>query len=365
MRSTAAGILLLLFLSAAVRLHADDEPLYRSIPFRQIELPFYTFADYTPQVALRMDYAQAVLYNPEDWKAQAASSQAYEIDLVFTKYPRDLTAWRTNYYELLNERLRALFALDSSLRAPGIRWNLVLQTQCETEEDAKRYFHGFVIKYRPRQVRFLEEVRNFDELKLMLSGQATTRDSTVTRVLDRHPEWGRMLVVMDWTGSMYKFGAQVVIWHKINQLRDPDRIAHLVFFNDGDSKSTWMKETGKTGGIYRARSTGLDEVVATMQLVMRRGNGGDAPENDLEALLTSIQNLDGFDEVVLIADNKSDVRDMALLEHIRRPVRIILCDVRGLPHAHYVQIAKATGGSLHTISKDIQYLREAEAPPPP
>ncbi|RMG63185.1 MAG: hypothetical protein D6722_17805 [Bacteroidetes bacterium] len=343
----------------------DDDRLYDKIPFRQVEVPFYTFAEYTPQVALQMDYAKFEFTNPEDWTRIAKHQVAYEIDLVFTKYPADIQHWRTNYYELLNDRLKNLFALDSTLSSPDIRWNLVLQTRCQTEEEAKRYFHGFVIKHRPRRIPVLPDVRSPEQLKALIAGRATVQDSTVMKVLERHPEWDSMLVVMDWTGSMYKHGAQLVLWYKYNRLRTQDRVSHFVFFNDGNHKKEWQKKVGRTGGVYRAKSRELEEIVSTMEYVMHKGDGGDPAENDLEALLTGLQYLDGFRDVILIADNKSDIRDMELLSEINRPIHIILCDVKGELHPHYQALARATGGSIHTLEADLDRLDAPTEPAQP
>lgn len=351
-------ILLLFILLLPYFVFADDDgPLYKRIKFKEVEIPFYSFAEYTPQVAMYMDYAKAEVRNTEAWDAIADKSIPYEIDLVFTKYPEDIRDWRTNYYQLLEDRIRTLYQIDSVFRSPAIRWNMVLQTQCTNEEEAKRYFHGFVIKYRPREVKYLTDIRSPEELEELITGYAATRDSTVIEVLERNPEWDNMLVVMDWTGSMYKYGIQLVLWHKYNLLSSPTRVKHFVFFNDGNTKKTFQKRVGKTGGVYRSRSYDMEEIVATMQMVMKKGDGGDAPENDLEAVLTGVQYLEGFDEVILIADNKSAVRDMELLEKINKPVRIILCDVRqNFINPDYLKIAAMTGGSIHTIGQDFQRM---------
>jgi hypothetical protein len=278
---------------------------------------------------------------------------AYEIDLVFTKYPENINNWRTDYYKLLNDRLITLFSIDSTLRSKKIRWNMILQTRCQTEEEAKKYFHGFVIKYRPKKARTIYQIKTPQELKALITGEVVVNDSTVFKVMKRHPEWDSMLVVMDWTGSMYKFGAQFILWHKAIALSDPDRVRHFVFFNDGNGKKTWQKKIGRTGGVYRTKSTDLDEIVATMERVMNKGNGGDSPENDLEALLTSVQNLKAFKEVILIADNKSEVRDIELIKYLDRPVRVIVCDLRSRKiNPAYIKIARESGGSLHTRLND-------------
>ncbi|WNJ18760.1 hypothetical protein [Pontibacter sp. G13] len=343
----------LLLLLVGPSVHAEDVLYYGDIALKRHEVPFYTFTEFTPQVALRVEYARHELLNMDEWKRVSPRSVAYQIDLVFTKYPEDTAAWRTNFSSLFRDRMEALFNLDPNLRDTKVRWNMVLQTKCKNEDQAKQFFHGFVIKYRPRKAKVLDEIKTPDQLKAMIEGRVQHRDTTVTSVLNRHPEWKKMLIVLDWTGSMYKQGAQLAVWHKYHELADTARISHFVFFNDGNHKKTLHKKIGKTGGVYRAKSTSLDDVVGTMEYVMGKGNGGDAPENDLEAVLTGIQYLDDYNEVILIADNKSAVRDIELLDKIDRPVRIILCDIQQRIHPHYIRLAKYTGGSIHTLKRDI------------
>lgn len=352
-------ILLICLALFAIPLMADDDDafLFKKMQWNELEMPFYKFSEVTPQVALRLEYAKFEIENMDEWLSIAEHNVAYEIDLVFTKYPRNIKNWRTNYFQLLNDRLKTLFEQDSTLLSPKIKWNMILQTQCKTEEEAKKYFHGFVVKYRPKKVKVIREITAPKQLRELISGNAITADSTVFKIMDRNPHWGDMLVVMDWTGSMYKYGAQLVLWHKLNMQANESKVKHFVFFNDGNNRKTWQKKAGKTGGVYRAKSGELDEIVSTMEYVMKKGNGGDSPENDLEAILTGTQYLDGYDEVILIADNKSDIRDISLLEKIDRPIRIILCDIRGKIHPHYIKLAEKTGGSIHTLKKDILRMK--------
>ncbi|MCI4667211.1 MAG: hypothetical protein MRZ79_03555 [Bacteroidia bacterium] len=338
----------------------DDRFLYRNLAFRKVEVSKYAFQKLTPQIKLEMAYADDEIKNPEKWFEKRDRVVPYEVDLVFTLYPKNIEDWRTNYFDLLNGRMKALFAIDSSLEKVPIKWNMVLQTDPHDEETAKEYFHGFVIKYRPKKVKYVTDVRTPQELKALISGIATTRDSTVLKVMERHPEWDDMLVVMDWTGSMYKYGAQLVLWHKLNMVANHSSVKHFVFFNDGNKKRSWQKTVGKTGGVYRARTDEIEELVETMMYVMKKGNGGDAEENDLEALLTGTQFLEDYKEVILIADNKSAVRDIELLSKVKQPVRVIICDQKGQKiHPDYVKIAKETGGSIHTYRKDYQAKKKA------
>lgn len=184
-----------------------------------------------------------------------------------------------------------------------------------------------------------------------------TSDNVVSAVLDRNPQWNNILVVADWTGSMYGYGAQVLEWHVKNFERS--EINYFTLFNDGDHKI--KKIVGETGGIYMAETYNLEKLILLYNIVMLKGGGGDGPENDLEAVLEGMHHYPDFGAVVLIADNNACVRDMSLLTHIDVPVHVILCGYT--PHVganpQYVEIAIKTGGSVHTIQDDILAM-EAE-----
>lgn len=349
------NILALLFLFCSICGYADDVIMYEGIPFYRYQVPTYTFADYTPHLKLKMGYADFEVSQEviDRWVAISNRHIPYEIDLVFTLYPKDIKTWRTNFDELLRNRIYTLLAADTTLRDRRIKWNMILQTDCQTEEEAKEQFHGFVIKFRPKRVKTIDKITSPNDIKALISGFAKTRDSTVYRVMERNPRWENMLVVADWTASMYKYGVQLVVWHKYLLSTQSSRVKHFVFFNDGNKRTTGQKTIGKTGGVYRAKNLDIQELVQTMSMVMKKGNGGDIPENDIEALMTGIQYLNGYEDIILIADNKSDIRDIKLLPKVNKPVHIILCDVADGIHPHYIDLAFQTGGSIHTIEADL------------
>lgn len=178
--------------------------------------------------------------------------------------------------------------------------------------------------------------------------------------------WSNILLVADWTGSMYDYAPQALRWHLDNRSRVP--IRHLVLFNDGDGKSTSQKEIGKTGGVYFVNNpSDENQVLQAIAEVVDNGSGGDSPENDLEAILSAIQKYDlaepgssspiGFSEVVLIADGDADVRDMELLPRIPYPVHVVAC--RGLSGMEdYLKIACETEGSVAYGSERVDFSKE-------
>ncbi len=175
-------------------------------------------------------------------------------------------------------------------------------------------------------------------------------DSTVLKVLNRMP-WQQMLVVADVTASMYPYIGQLMFWLRLHE--DDRRIHQFVFFNDGDQKDEDDKVLGRAGGIYQTGSSVYDVVEKLVYTTMSNGSGGAIPENNIEALTAGLSSCSSCNDVVMIADNWSPVRDLALLSNIRRPVHIILCGVKDIIQPDYLTIAWRTGGSVHFGEQDI------------
>jgi frataxin-like iron-binding protein CyaY len=178
-------------------------------------------------------------------------------------------------------------------------------------------------------------------------------DSVVTTVLRRNP-WPHMVIVADVTGSMSPYTAQVLHWVPTGLASG--RCSGFVFFNDGDMKSTNQKNIGKTGGIYSIQSQNFDSIFRSLKKTMSSGDGGDLPENPVEAAIYSLNKFNENAEIILIADNFSSPRDLELYEKLTRPVHIVLCGARGTVNPDYLFLARQTNGSVHTVHDDITTL---------
>ena len=119
---------------------------------------------------------------------------------------------------------------------------------------------------------------------------------------------------------------------------------------------TSKKIIGQTGGLYFTEQADMEKLLLKMRETAEGGYGGDGPENDLEALIHGVSKMKGLDELILIADNYSDVRDMKLLINLKIPVHIVLCGTQQGVNENYLEIAYKTGGSIHTIEQDIDDL---------
>lgn len=319
-------------------------------------------------VALPNGYAESKLSKTEAWETVKEQVKVKEVSMVFSRYPKNFEQWATNYHELLAKRLLALFEVDPDLNNREITFTLVLQTDCETEEDAKKLFHGFLIKYdklspkelaakqkanasKPEAVLDLGSVRKRVDRYVKSTGGML--DSGVYKVLSRHPQWKNTLMVVDWTSSMYEYSAQCLVWHLDHY--DSSTIKYFAFFNDGDDKWESEKTIGQTGGIYFAPADNMGKVVRVFNTAMRKGLGGEMPENDIEAILKAIDQFSNFDHLVLVGDN-SMIRDFELWENIKRPVHVILADADAYAvNPQYINLAFLTKGSFHTSQIDLYF----------
>ncbi|MCA8833398.1 hypothetical protein [Hymenobacter pini] len=176
--------------------------------------------------------------------------------------------------------------------------------------------------------------------------------NVVSRVLQRHPEWSKEVVVTDVTGSMFPYTYDLLAWLQLSALEDEKT---FVFFNDGNDQPDKDKRVGKTGGLYHVRTDSYEAIKNKLIETMKAGGGGDAPENDAEALLYAQQLAAAPDsaELILIADNYTFPRDARLLKNTTAHVRIILCGVHDYINPKYLALARKHGFSLHTIEADL------------
>lgn len=180
-------------------------------------------------------------------------------------------------------------------------------------------------------------------------------DSTIFAVLRRNESWKDIAFVCDVTGSMSAYTTELMIWYKLNSLGN--RTNYFTFFNDGDAKPEKKKKIGSIGGIYNINAGNYEAVALMIEQAMKAGNGGDAPENNCEALIEAMRKSPDSKEFVMIADNFANVKDIELIKKIQKPVHIIICGTGGfIVNTDYLDLARATGGSIHSLEQDLENL---------
>lgn len=362
------------------------------------------------EVPVNFDEANLLKNLPSELK----NLSIQQIDLVYTTYKENPTF---DQQTLNQQRINALLKKFPSAKNPVINWRVIGQSAATDNLSAHQLFHGFVIYYRPTptkesvesEISFMDDFLNGkvttgkvesmkSELKVIhkkeveadvpmkyesreedavlltstfspiisyvyptaidvstsSSNWLNTADySVMEKTFNRHPEWSKSLVIMDVTGSMSPYIAKTMAWVKATQ--DSSQIDAFVFFNDGNMTQDRLKKTGSVGGIYEIKNESFDAVYQQMTSTMRKGGGGDCPENNVEATLKGIQSYPECKEIIMMADNWATPRDISLASQLNKPVHIILCGAQHGINLEYIQLAYESGGSVHTIEEDLDF----------
>ncbi|MEO0404689.1 MAG: hypothetical protein AAF193_07440, partial [Bacteroidota bacterium] len=140
-----------------------------------------------------------------------------------------------------------------------------------------------------------------------MTNRANLRNSTISTVMDRN-HWQDMAVVIDVTGSMYPYTADFTLWTRLAE--NMGSIKCITAFNDGDKTPDGAKITGEVGGIYSRSVRHFEDIQDIITVAMRNGGGGDAPENNIEASIKTLDEFGDVQEIVMIADNFATPRDL-------------------------------------------------------
>ena len=124
----------------------------------------------------------------------------------------------------------------------------------------------------------------------------------------------------------------------------------------GDNLPDNKKIIGNTGGVHTFEAKDYKKLKKDIEDVRKMGEGGDDPENDIEAILKAMIAYRDYQDIVLLADD-SDIRDMSMLKRIRKPVHIVLCGTKRGINPHYLKLAIHTKGSIHTANNDV-YIKQ-------
>lgn len=301
-------------------------------------------------IRVPMDYARDEM-ETQLLKEELLKHNIIGVTYIFTQFKSTPSF---DQRQLNLNRMRRLYDVASYLFTDErIHWNVLEQVAPKSRDEASAQYHGFILFYEDmsRYATFAEVRNQLDSINIVNYRPKSKEDTLVQTIFERNEDWKRMNVICDLTGSMSPYTAQLLMWFKANL--DNKRIIHFVFFNDGDDKINSRKRPNRTGGIYTVTPSDMDDLLRVVEECMLGGAGGDLMENDIEALLRGIESCRHCAEVILIADNLSPMRDYGLMNRIRRPVRVVLCGTQLGINTQYLDLARETRGSIHTIDQDI------------
>ncbi len=184
--------------------------------------------------------------------------------------------------------------------------------------------------------------------------------SSVSTVLTKLAA-SKSVLVCDVTGSMAMYNAQLIEYvESIITNKAVNNCKQVVFFNDGDNKKDRHKKSGDTGGIYLAPTDNVDKLTTEMLLAMKNGNGGDLPENNIEAALYAETLCSDCEMIIMLADNFATPRDLELANNLKKPLYIILCTSTPIINENYLDLVRTTKGILSFQNKEYKNLHTFE-----
>lgn len=346
--------ILLIWLFVAPTVHARN--VEDIVTQKEVKTRNYRYSDsYLEAVVVNMSFGEYSIVSIMD-KAKLKNAQIIQVDVIYTDYPKGIDLQSLN-----RQRIRkALEARNDLVSNEAIKWRLVRQMECKSEAEAKLLFHGVVIYYRPEfspetETNFYNSVLpENDSVKINNSEFKQFKDSTVVAALRRNKSWTNPTIVTDVTGSMSPYVSQVLLWYLYKW--NKKETTNIVLFNDGDRKPDHLKLVGQTGGLYIKSTNKYDDFLSLLQQANSNGYGGDIPENGVEAILKAQKEFPDSKEIIFIADNYADMRDFELIPKIKIPVRVILCGTHFFVNPQYLELARKTGGSVHSIEQDLVNL---------
>lgn len=302
-------------------------------------------------VSLKMRYGDSEILNPEAAKElNEVGCNIIEVEVVYTDFHKQ------DVQDLINrKRLTELYFLCPAVFTQSqTNWKYVEQMGYANEEDAKKLFHGIVIKYLKVPVYTPASPRSMlSEIK-----KEKPADTSFFKVFRKHIKFREELISVDFTGSMSPYYMQVLQWLYLN---NNTRKLGFAFFNDGDATPDHLKRMGNVGGVYSFKTNNIDTIAKYAFKCSAAGSGGDSPENNVESVIKGIKEYPESKEVVMLVDNWSDMRDYSMMSEIKVPVKVIVCgtDCYGIKspvNPQYLDLARRTGGSIHTIEEDLEDL---------
>ena len=341
---------------------------FSEVPLSGEVLFFSTKKSGKTYIATADEKGHATLMLPKGDTFCLSTSYVRDVDCFYLKKDEFAQTLRLTYHTIGTiefkkreaERARMAAIRDSIYREMRARDSIrMTRDSLRALAGDSDFMHMLKFRNDPAQVERLVKQRAEKERDLIAEDPEYFEKvgEEVKAVLYRmRTAWAKKVIVTDITGSMYPFMDQVLVWHALQLTQGEDN--RYLFFNDGDDQPDNHEALGRAGGIYHTDAEKMMELMKTMETGMRAGYGGKGPENDIEALLAGEQKLRELDELILIADNYSDVWDIELLESLKVPVHVILAGADYGVNEQYLEIAYRTGGTVHTLKQDIENLSQ-------
>ncbi|OFX78456.1 MAG: hypothetical protein A2X12_03490 [Bacteroidetes bacterium GWE2_29_8] len=322
------------------------------------EVEKFVYADSTNNVLLENGYAQAKISNIAKWDAIKSNAIPQKVTVIFTKYPKNKEDWITNFYNLLGKRLIELYKLDSTLNFKNIKYHIILQTACNTEEETKSFFHGIKIDYinKTSNVSYdtLKVTTQTDDYSMKLIRNLTekkpVKDSTLYKIIQRNNGWNNSLFAMNYTNSFFNDETVTLVINSVmlSKANNATVDYFVVLFNKSfDPLGSNIPE--KVENVYINRSFNARSFSKEISLAKEQYSQCEA---FISKMFYGKQNINN-ENIILIVNNYFDYEYLSLID-MNVPMKIIVKNAKKSNEINplYFLLAKKTNATIHTINKD-------------
>ncbi len=223
---------------------------------------------------------------------------------------------------------------------------------------ARNQYQNFYLQHRYKDRDFNTIEQNIKTVALkdqeaLLSNEnyyAEIGDEIKTILHRNKDQWKQKRIVANIDCSMYKYIDELMVWNYSNK-KEQEGNTYWLFngfnYNDNEEDQTHRR------GIFQVKSNNVEGFFNTIDKIVNFSCRGSRLENVVEALVLSAKGKSAEEDLLFIADNYSDVKDLHKLKELRVPVHVLLTASQFGLNENYLEIAYHSGGSIHTNDIDI------------
>jgi hypothetical protein len=249
------------------------------------------------------------------------------------------------------DRQLLLARRDSIQRAYRLRDSMML---------ARNQYQNFYLHhhYENRDFKLIET--NIKKVAQMDKEALTANQNYYTEIGDEiksifyrnKDQWSQKRIIANIDCSMYQYVDELMVWNYSNESEQKNN-SYWLFngFNYGGGHDG--EDSPRSRGIFHVPQNNVEGFFTTIDKIVNFSCRGSRLENVVEALILGAEGKTPEEDLLFIADNYSDVKDLDKLKDLKVPVHVLLTASEYGVNENYLEIAYQSGGSVHTTNQDI------------
>ncbi|MFT7606473.1 MAG: hypothetical protein ACI8VT_004076, partial [Saprospiraceae bacterium] len=165
-------------------------------------------------------------------------------------------------------------------------------------------------------------------------------------------QWNQKRIIANIDCSMYQYVDELMVWNYSNASEQKNN-TYWLFNGFNYSNNHDGEDSPRSRGIFQVPQNNVEGFFNTIDKIVNFSCRGSRLENVVEALILGADGKTPEEDLLFIADNYSDVKDLDKLVDLKVPVHVLLTASQYGINENYLEIAYHSGGSIHTSNQDI------------